>query len=60
MISAPEVITRAGGRQAAGDRLGVVPGARVGLPDAGDEEDLVVHRQAEQHGEEERREAARR
>ena len=55
MISAAPVIRRAGGRDSELDRVGVVAGLGVALADPGEEEDLVVHREPEQDGEEEER-----
>lgn len=42
--------------EAEGHALGVVSGLVVDLPDAGEEEHLIVHREAEEDGEEEDRE----
>ena len=48
MIVAAAVIVFAGRREAVRDRVLVVAGLEPFLMDARDEEDLVVHRQAEQ------------
>ncbi len=55
MISAAPVMMPRGRGDAERDRLGGVAGLVVALADPAEQEDLVVHREAEQHREEEER-----
>ena len=55
MISAAPVISRAVERDPERDRLGVVAGLVEALADPREQEDVVVHREAEEDGEQEQR-----